>query len=92
MTRQRTVWEFSALDAVGGGIRVGRVFNPKWRYKPDVVRLQINARQDFIDLHMTMDEAVVVAAGLTKVVAKELWNRGALDCFRKREEPGRGKA
>ncbi len=61
------------MDDVGGGIMAGRVFNPKWDYKPDIVRLVIKARHAYIDMHMTLDEAVVVAAGLTKVVAKEMW-------------------
>lgn len=71
--RQRTRWDFLAVDGAGGGIKVGRVFNPKWRYKADIVRLVIQSRHDHIDLHMTLDEAVVIAAGLTKTVGKQIW-------------------
>ena len=73
--RQRTNWEFNALAPHGLGIRVGRVHNPNWDYKPDIIRLQIRARGGSYDLHMTVDEAVVICAGLTKVVAKEMWER-----------------
>ena len=76
MTRQRTVWEFSALAARNTGIRAGRVHNPKWDCKADVIRLQVASLHGFNDLHMTVDEAVVISAALMKVVAREMWNRG----------------
>ena len=74
--RQRTNWEFHALAGGGTGIRAGRVHNPKWDCKADVIRLQMNSLHDSNDLHMTVDEAVVISAALLKVVAREMWNRG----------------
>ncbi len=83
--RQRTNWEFRA-DAGHTYIRAGRVHNPKWDCKADIIRLQIVSLRDFNDLHMTVDEAVVISAALTKMVAREMWNRD-LDVRKQFEEP-----
>ena len=77
MKRQRTVWEWQAEASADTYIRAGRVHNPKWDCKADIIRLQtVSLGGAVSDLHMTVDEAVVIAAGLMKVVAREMWNRG----------------
>lgn len=91
MARQRTVWEWRAESALGTGIRVGRVHNPKWDCKADIIRLQtVSLGGRVYDLHMTVDEAVVITAGLMKVVAREMWNRG-LDVRAPFENPKRAE-
>ena len=74
--RQRTNWEFNALASGGTYIRAGRVHNPQWDCKADIIRLEMRSLHDFNDMHMTVDEAVVISAALMKVVAREMWNRG----------------
>ena len=74
--RQRTNWEFNASATGGTYIRAGRTHNPKWDCKADIIRLQMLSLHDFNDMHMTVDEAVVISAALMKVVAREMWNRG----------------
>ncbi len=89
--RQRTNWEWRSEASVGTGIRVGRVFNTKWDCKADIIRLQTVSLGGVVnDLHMTVDEAVVISAGLMKVVAREMWNRG-LDVRAPFEDPKRAK-
>lgn len=70
MKRQRTQWVFNALFKENNFIRVGWVFN-KHGYKLDKVRMQIYGKNGFWDLYMRIDEAVCIAAGLNKVLAKK---------------------
>ena len=76
MTRQRTNWEFNASAGSETYIRAGRTHNPKWKCKADIIRLQSLSKDGYVvDIHMTVDEAVVISAALMKVVAREMWNR-----------------
>jgi hypothetical protein len=84
--RQRTNWEFNALASKGTYIRAGRVHSPKWDCKADIIRLEMRSLHNFNDMHMTVDEAVVISAALMKVVAREMWNRG-LDVRERYEKP-----
>ena len=70
------IWIFSCSSLVKpiitGFIRVGFIFNKNRQVLEDVIRLQIKAKNGSHDLEMTLDEAVVISAGLTKVAGQML--------------------
>lgn len=72
--RQTTRWGFTASFGSGTYIRVGYVFNKRKGVPEDVIRLQIVSLSERrpIDLQMRLDEAVLIASGLTKVGAQML--------------------
>ena len=72
--RQTTRWKFTAEMAGKTAIRVGYVHNKGSGVLQDVIRLRIASASEPkpIDLQMRLDEAVLIASGLTKVAAQML--------------------
>lgn len=74
--RQRTEWHMHSTYDSGTFIRVGRIHNPKGVPRDDIIRLQIKGLKSKFDIAMRVDEAVVIASGLNKSIARLMLNEG----------------
>lgn len=72
MKRQRTVWIWKMVGANRTGIFVGYIHNKAKDNPYDVIRVRIISRTCNIQFNCRYDEAVILAAGLTKVAARML--------------------
>ena len=72
MKRQYTRLIFDARFSKGTGIRVYYVYNKSWGNPKDVIRVLIKAAKEDIEFFMRVDEAVILAAGLTQVSGQML--------------------
>ena len=70
--RQQTTWKFHAWYAGGTYIKIGYIHNKTRGVKEDVIRLKIKSASTAVDMQMRLDEAVIIASGLTKVAAQML--------------------
>jgi len=68
--KQRTKWIYKALYNENNFIRVGYVYNKTKGNLKDVIRLQINGKNIKDDWFMRPDEAIIIIAGLSKVLAQ----------------------
>ncbi len=72
MARQYTRKIFSALYAKNTGISVGYIYNKSRGNPHDVVAVRIAGLEDDVSFNCRLDEAVCLAAGLTKIATQIL--------------------
>ncbi len=70
--RQQTTWKFHASYADGTYLKIGYVHNKSRGVRDDVIRLKSRSLSMELDIQMRIDEAVLLAAGLTKVAGQML--------------------
>ena len=76
MAKQQTVWTWGSFGKPGNSCRVGIVHNKSWGNPFDVIRIQFKGTNGEFDWYMRIDEAIHLAAGVMKVVAKVIWGTG----------------
>ncbi len=72
MTRQYTQCIFNAQYAKQTGIRVGYIYHKSKGNPDDVIHVEIKGLDTTVGFNCRLDEAVVIAAGLTKVAGQIL--------------------
>ncbi len=70
--RQQTTWKFHAAYAGGTYLKIGYVHNKRRGVREDVIRLKVKSESTEVDVQMRIDEAVLLASGLTKVAGQML--------------------
>jgi len=73
--RQHTKWKFTASAAEGTFIKVGYVHNKAHGNTEDVICIFVRSKTTTQKHFCRMDEAVILAAGLNKVVAQMMWGQ-----------------
>jgi len=72
MKRQQTEWIWLQIAGKGTFIRVGWIHNKNKGVSLDKIRVQINSLHCKMDFHMRLDEAAGLAAGINKVICKQV--------------------
>lgn len=74
--KQQTIWGWHSEGKPGHSCKVGVVHNKSKGNPLDVIRIQFKGTNGVFDWNMRLDEAIHLAAGIMKVVARVMWGIG----------------
>ncbi len=70
--KQHTIWHWQSVMSKGNYCQVGIIHNNKHRVKEDIIRVKFTSSKPGFgwDVHMRVDEAMQLAAGITKTLTR----------------------